>query len=264
MPYTILNGKTFNGIADADGLAWRVEDVEGWDSPDVELTVQENTGDDGGEVTRARLRPRSLVVRGSIVGPTIQSPWTARTRVAKLANLVRTPGLLIVKEDPPEVDKQVTAHLEGRIRTKIVGKRTIDFEIPLLAPDPRKYATGISVSGVLLGGYTTDWAINHVGTTDAHWVAEIRGGVGGVRLKHGTGASDPYLWVETNVGAGDVLTFDSATHTITLNGENVYDDVNLAVSEWWKLRPGMQTIRLTADWVGPGARADIIYRAAYL
>lgn len=50
------------------------------------------------------------------------------------------------------------------------------------------------------------------------------------------------VWVDTTVPAGQALTVDFATKTITLNGVDISTTVT-GESRWWTLSPGANTVR---------------------
>lgn len=66
------------------------------------------------------------------------------------------------------------------------------------------------------------------------------------------------------LGPGEFIDLDAWAHTVTQDGANRFDRLNLAESEWWLLQPGNNTIRFTPDEFSPGSVAEISWRQAWL
>jgi hypothetical protein len=66
-----------------------------------------------------------------------------------------------------------------------------------------------------------------------------------------------------NLNPGDLLELDHDLHSVTLNGTSNRSDVVDHSSQWWWLRPGLNTIRFQSEGPGVGSYAQISWRDAF-
>lgn len=173
-----VGAQSFNGLRDVNGVEWSVASVAGWEGGGADLATEGMAGADGDAVGRHRLRGRSLVVAGTVSTPPEQH-WSAFYTLTALVNNLHAPRDLVVHE--PDGAKVVRYIRGGQPRIRQEAARVIEFELPLLCPDPRKYL--LSPRTHTLGG-------------DISWVEQNRGNYPG-------GA--PVRVVTTTSGAVDIM-----------------------------------------------------------
>ena len=131
-----VGAQTFNGPRDADGVEWSVASVAGWEGGGADLETSGMSSADGDAVGRHRMRGRSLVVAGTVATPPEQH-WPAKYVLEGLVNNLHATRDLVVHE--PGGAKVVRYVRGGQPRIRQEAARVIEFELPLLCPDPRKY-----------------------------------------------------------------------------------------------------------------------------
>jgi hypothetical protein len=67
--------------------------------------------------------------------------------------------------------------------------------------------------------------------------------------------------IDYSMNGGDVLELDHDLHSLTLNGQNRTDLVDVATS-WWQIWPGKNTIHFRTASPSPGSYAQILWRDA--
>lgn len=69
------------------------------------------------------------------------------------------------------------------------------------------------------------------------------------------------LVLDYSLSINDVLELDHNLHSVTLNGANRSDIVDL-LSQWWVLQPGVNTIHYRSEGPGAGSYAEVFWRNA--
>lgn len=135
----VIHGHVFNDCVEHDGAVRVTGQIEGWESPEYELPTSRSGNRDGDVPGRALQRGRVLTVPGQIYTRDVADHWAASNWINALTNNTRDRRDLAVYEEDgiPKVVRYVR-HSEPKIAKK--HNRLIEFELGLLAPDPRKYA----------------------------------------------------------------------------------------------------------------------------
>lgn len=242
-----LGAITFaNGLPDADGDRFKLTELDGWEFPEVDVEFSERHGD-GLYVARRRLRGRPITLSGSAVpqtGPVSTSrTWRLRKKLAQVCDdLVRANGTLFVDEPALGFGPlQADVLLAERLRVRRLGPYAIEFEIPLLAPDPRKYSQTLKAQAI----NSVATAITNAGGFPTPLTATLDVAASNVWVQNN---SDGNRRVTLNgaVAAGTVIDFAARTVT-TAGGANVYSLVDPA-SKWFELRAGSNTIQTSGSW----------------
>lgn len=254
MPYFSIGNITFDNSLHTHGLRFVLEDVEGWDAPEVVIDSVPRAESDGSFVTKGRYSHREVVLRGTAYGNGLESPWRAREFIMQqVGGAVRGPKDLFYTDSVGT--KFLSVHLNGRVRTERAGPYGITFEIPMIAPDPRKYSTiEQTVSWNLpSGAQEATQAISVGGTYNTFWTAVLTGDVVLPRLKNLTQAGEPYLAIDLTVFPSYAVAIDSKARTINQIFTNRYDALNLNLSRWWPLAGGrVNNIRFARQTAGSG------------
>lgn len=171
-----LNGLIFNTI-DEDGVIWICSDLQGWwGQPDPEVADIPRGLGDGSYDVKGRYSARQITFRGTFYPPNRELLQTARNKLVKAIDLVRTGGWLLADEEPT---KAANVRLVGRPSIETVNPRgKTEFEFELRAPDPIKYEWvygsefGRKVERCLVDDVVT---VENVGNTNAPVVLEVHG-----------------------------------------------------------------------------------------
>lgn len=254
--YVELDGFDMDGDPDGDNIEWHVDEVEGWDSPEVELETAPLGPADGVAVTRHRFNGRPILIKGRAAGPNKGTIEAVRERLGQLAGYSGQEKLLVVHGNQ---DMQAMVLRAERVRARHVegsGRRVVDFEIPLLAPDPRKYDTVETVESSAFGPGITDIPAVNEGNMPTHWHVAITGAWDGIVRLKGDPASTDYLYLNADQVGGEELHIESATHRVyTQVGfggtqYNRFEMIDLSLSEWFLIPPGSTDLRINATGNG--------------
>ncbi|MFB6873768.1 hypothetical protein, partial [Streptomyces sp. NPDC056323] len=242
MPYTPgqgLGGLTATlgslslGSADSFGVAWFLQDMDGWDSPEVRSELQQREADHGAWQTPVYYGERPITLAGTIVAPDAGALQDAMDRLRAAVSLTDT--TLTVAETVP---KQATVRRSGKLLTRYVTDTVATYSALVTAADPRRYAidpqagsTGLPItSGGLTLPATVPWTISattvsgqigagNLGSFGTPMVLTINGPVQQpqvlVTMPDGTVLPLTY---SQDLGVGDQLVIDTGAHSVTLNG----------------------------------------------
>lgn len=229
-----LGTVTLDGTTvDANGAIWHLQEIDGWDSPDLRATIHDLPGHDREALGPLLHRGRALSLRGKCQTPTDAAFWASRAKLAGATLLTSSAGELTVAET---TTKKIAVNRAGRVLMKpLGGLRGFEFEVPLIAPDPRIVSTNdyfIAAPGT---------ATNN-GNFRAAWVLTVTGSAAGpiVLTRTAPGATKT-ISVTTSVPAAQTLVVDSRARSVILNGVNRYDLVT-STPEWFDIEPGANTI----------------------
>ncbi len=107
----------------------------------------------------------------------------------------------------------------------------------------------------------------NTGNRPAQWTARIFGPITGPGLTHDETGKAVKFTSGLVVAAGDYLTVDSATRTAVVNGlagSSRYSFLDFAATNWFELKPGPNTVRLTSLAYSVPAQAEIAWKDTYL
>ncbi len=256
------------GMSDADGTEWHVSNLDGWDStPEVVSQKTQRVSAHGVHLGPQTYGARELTLDGWIVART----QTLRQQaLQQLHRSLPVNGLAVVRvSDPPE--RYVQARLDGQLKATRIGNYCWAIQIPLIAPDPRKY--GLNPDAIEIGlpqasagvdlpatlplslpertASDSEEAVN-LGDMPAPWVARITGPVGIPAIE--AVVLGRRFAVNITLGAGETLDLDSRNQTVTLNGAASRSGLIVRGSSWFELpAESSTTIRFTADTSVEGA-----------
>lgn len=234
MPLVITLGALSLGSGpDGDGNNWKWHELDGWDSAELSVPVLDLAGEDRQSLGPLRYRGRALSLAGACECPNLAAYWLARTKLSTTTNLTRAPGSLTVAETVP---KKIDVYRAGRpLIRPFDGLVGFEFEVPLIAPDPRKLAS--AGSSIAAAGAATN-----NGNFRAAWVLTVTGAAAGpVVLTRTAPGATKTISINTSVPAAQTLVIDSRARSVILNGVNRYDLVT-STPEWFDLEPGANTI----------------------
>lgn len=239
---------------DLDGIIWHWTDLDGWESPDVAASFGAKAGQSGVYPESTLYGGRPMVLSGvaeviTTAVPFVQSYEKAERKLALATDLVDTaPGLLTVSELP--VPKQALVYRNGRLRNRPhVKRRVMEFQVPIMAPDHRKYAT--ATTAIAAG------VVANAGTKLSPPTVTVTGPSTNPRVTNATD-DGKFVQVNTVLAGGQVLTIDMDGWTASIGGVNA-DALIDPASRWFDLLPGNNTLSLTGGGTLGGS-----FRAAYI
>ncbi len=255
---------------------YRLEEVTGFDSPNVRQNLEDLPEQDGAAAGDFFFGSRPITLRGKIVAA------TAAERNTNVVNLQRAlrglRGNITLKSTPSGLPAmQAYARLEN---VRVTGGYIKEFMIGLVCADPLMYSQTLNTATnstspaspgatfpwafpVLFGGGTgssSSATVTNAGNFDAPAVIRVTGPVTNPQVSNSTLNQWIYLdgltlvsgeWVEIDTGARTVKKSDGSSH---------YDKVRFPQSVWWRLAPGGNTVALWASTSSAGVSLTVSHR----
>jgi Phage tail protein len=289
MPYTpgaVLDGLRATlgsvtlGAVDSAGVAWYLQTLEGWDSPDVRSEVTEREGDHGAWASPVYLGARPLTLGGTIVAPSRAALEVAMDQLRAAAALTDT--VLTVWETVP---KQATVRRSGRPLMQYITDTKATYSVMVTAADPRRYGIDLQSETTKLasssGGLTppvTPPLVSNAVTVSGQITAENEGDLATRALFTISGPVDgPQILTQMPDGSvvflnysqalvdGDQLVIDTDAKTCILNGV-VSRRRFLTTPTGWPTIPAMSTIavQFQARFYNSSALLTAQWRSAWM
>lgn len=260
---------TFNEVASlpTNAQRWNIDDMPGWEDTsdiDVEL-VPFGGGVDGESIdTPNAAKARHMLISGYVLAPT-------RAQALELWNTLvrdvfpRNKTIRITRYEP-DVTKWIDVRVSSkRERTDPISEG-FRFIIPVVAPYPFKFSshyeqtTGVTSKpsggrsysrtyplqyAQLNNGNENGLSVNNEGTADSYPIITVTGPLakGGWRIANET--TGEYIKYDVALSATDTLVIDFYEEVALLNGASVS---NLVVGDFFRIVPGVNEIRLYADY----------------
>lgn len=242
MPYipgTNLGGRRADlgivplGAVDGAGVAWHLQELEGWDSPEIRAGFSERDADHGSWASPVYLSHRPITLAGKIEASDLGALDGAIDQLTAAVALTDT--VLVVYETVP---KQATVRRSGKVLVRPITDRIAEYSLLLTAADPRRYATTLqsqstglpSVSGGLTLPATLPWTISTTVTGGAFTLTND-GSIATRPVFTVVGPADSpviactqpdgtviQLAYSSTLGSGDTLIIDCDAHTVSLGG----------------------------------------------
>lgn len=264
-----LNGLLFDGdTADGDGVVYSWQDIAGWwDSPDLGIVTDQRPVGVSESVVNMGGRSITLtcLAHDPLLGHKLGlKQYKAIRTVKTFCGLEFVSGLLKVNE--PGITLQSRVRLSSPIRTKRQAGVSVQFQVPLLAPDPRRYdATPQTVAS------SGSFSATNNGDLPTPPVLTVVGPATNVSLRNSSLANTPFVRFNGSIAGGAVLTIDFANLTANVDGLNVLSllDGNLGglpdaggigggPPAWFDLLPGANALHQ-----GGGGSGQIDFADAY-
>lgn len=255
-PAVTLGGKLLDGGPDADGIVWATQRLDGWwDSTSIRSALLE-AQPMGELVTVGRENARALVLQVIAMSPTPNvTPlgevgiFRASETIKAAARAVYLPALMLVND--PIIAAQAYVRRVGAIKQTIIGQLVAaQFQIPLLAPDPRRYRQTLDDDTFTLaaGVGTVTQNVTTAGDADTPFIAILRGPTTNPKvLSHslGTPSTRPFFqWIGALANSADLLVVDTAAGTVLHNGVDASGGL-AAGSSMFDLIPGVNSLDVT-------------------
>jgi phage-related protein len=284
-----LGNLIFNTV-DSNGTIWTISDIEGWWSiPEANVPTSVRARDEDGSYDEdGRYLAREFTVSGVFLPTSPELIEASRARLIKELDAVRRTVLLRVDETPP---RQMAVRVAGHTVIQTVRQSGLtEFSVDLRAADPVKYALermkapgGVNAPIVVGAGlsagprtyprqydvatdnlreYGPIGAPNFVsivneGNYKSSPIIRVFGPVTNPRIElvdwDGKTSEDPIeeMSFVITLQAGEFLEINVKEKTVLLNGMTSRRGTMTFQSDWFMLRPGMNTLQYTA-LVAPG------------
>lgn len=228
----------FDGTPDANNAKWYITEEQGWTPPPpVRQATIDQTSGHGSFVLPTYYDKRPIVLKGVCKASTEANAVESRGTLAALFTAIMgVNGWLYVTEGGVTLLSGVYATGTPRI-TPPNGTGTFEFEIPLVAPDPRKYSLDWVEVEHTAG--TSTHTIQNLGTIDTFPVIELAG-AGPIHIENTSDVFNNSVLASksgTNMHSDTTINFQQRSVVSSAFGNN-FDKIDLAVSNWWSIPPG--------------------------
>lgn len=266
------------GSVDGVGVAWVLQEMQGWDSSESRSEIQVREGDHGAYFTPVYLSERPITLGGTIIAQDRASLEEAMERARTAAGLTDT--LLIVEESVP---KQAVVRRSGRPILQYLTGDKATYSLLVTAADPRRYSVNeqmgttnlpVSTGGlappltapVTLTATTVAGQIDaaNTGTIATRPVLRIDGPVSkpAVFAQYGDGTVRQLVYDE-DIGAGEYLTIDVLAKEVILNG--TASRRRYLSAQWPEIPPGETvSFQFLAATYDPAALLTVTWRSAWM
>src|SRR5579875_104678 len=246
-----FGGVELQSATDAWGTEWWVQTLDGWDASDTTPPTAEKDAAHGAFMGPQFLNARQLTLSGWALAPDKE---TLRLSMQAFNLLVAgfLDSSLVVGENPP---KQVTVRRSGALKTTYSAGRTVcQYQLGLVAADPRKYATAPTVEAVTLpavapglqfplvfpltfgspssGGNLT---VTNEGDFESRPVFQITGPCESPEIQNLT--TGQFMSFNITLGPTDVLTVDCNSRAVLLGSASRRATL-VPGSQWLSIVPG--------------------------
>lgn len=268
------------GAVDSDGVAWFLQAMEGWDSPENRSEVTEREGDHGAWASPVYLGSRPITLSGTIIAPSRTLLEGAMDQLRVAAGLDDT--VLTVRETVP---KQATVRRSGKPLMQYVTDTAATYSVMVTAADPRRYSTTLQSKSTMLpsssGGLTppvtpplTSTAVTvsgeisagNDGTFETRAVFTIAGPADSPQILTAMPDGSVIFLNYTDIlYAGDVLVIDTDAKTCVLNGV-VSRRRFLITPTGWPTIPALSTVacQFRARYYNSSATLTASWRSAWM
>lgn len=252
---------------DDQSVDWRMQTLDGWDSPDSEENAENKTGADGAFDANNYYSGRLVTVGGMFTAPTYEEREAAEYRLRQALPIRGRLVQLRIDETTP---KYVTGRRSGRVKITPTDDVHSKWETTILCPDPLKYGlvpvyASLSVAPPA-AGLAPPWTppvtlpdraagidtvtVTNTGQYDTQPVVRITGPGSGIRITNlATGLTLAY---DLELGATDFLLVDCHAGVALLNGTAPRSPApGSAVTSRWVIQPGDNTLHLAATLTDP-------------
>jgi hypothetical protein len=261
---------------DSNGIAWIIQQLQGWDSPQVSGQVIQRAADQGAYPAAQYYGPRTMTLTLRASAPDQATRDLAR---ALLQQVVPVNDLCTFTYNEP-IPKVAYVRRSGQIPEQYDNLLEVVFSVVMVAPDPRKYSatvyesqsTSASAPSLITIPATIPATLSpgvepgiiqcfNPGTYGTRPDAIIQGPIVGPALSLvSTGQTVSWQNPDITLRAGDQLLIDFDARQAFLNGVYVAADI---MSGWFELNPGQNQVALTAG-SSSGGQLTMAYQAAWI
>ena len=272
------------GATDSNGITWLWKGITGWDSPPTAGTgVIQRSADHGGWPAPQFYGPRIITLTVMASAPSQALRDLARAQLEQVVPPGGTSGDLATLQynEPVPKTAQVRRNSGAQITETYPTLSDVEFSIPLVAPDPRKYATPPQSAGLVIPApssnpltlpfslpvsfpgnippSSTAVTAYNTGTFETRPTLTVTGPITSPSVVNAATAQQISFTGLTLAGT-DLLVLDTDNRQAQVNGSFYPADVS---SAWFVLQPGATQIYLDGITTG-GASLTVVYSPAYV
>jgi hypothetical protein len=268
------------GAVDSSGVAWYLQTLEGWDSPEIRSEFTEREADHGSWASPVYFGSRPITLSGTVEAQSRAELQGAMDELYAAAALTDT--TLTVWEDTP---KQATVRRSGKLLTQYLTDSKATWSVLVTAADPRRYSTTLqsgttglpSTTGGLI--YPVTFPVTFSATTVSGQINAVNSGsmetrpvlaIAGPVVAPTVSALYPdgtvrQLIYSLDLASGDVLTIDTDAHTAMLNG-SVSRRRFLTASAGWPTIPAGSSVnyQFQSSTYNASAMLTATWRSAWM
>jgi hypothetical protein len=246
----------FNNSADSNYVGM-LRSASGLDGPEVREYAEDSVNMDGGVHGPFFYGRRSIVLEGMVENPLDSADRTARlNRLMRASNALRTDAFLAWTV-PGGTAVQVACRRNNRLN--ISGGWNKEFQLPLVAADPRIYGATLNSQAVLPNATAV---CENSGTTTSYPVLTITGPITNPVLTNQTTSESLSLTI--TLTTGQTVVVDTLKRTILQATTNKFSTLNFSTASWWGLQPGNNTIFLGRSTSSGAAGLSVQRRHAWV
>jgi len=262
---------------DSNGISWIIEQLVGWDGPDVSGQVIQRAADQGAYPAAQYYAARTMTLTLRASCPDQYTRDLARA----LQNQVLPVNDLCQFNYNEPIAKMAYVRRSGKISETYDNLCEVDFSILMVAPDPRKYSQQIYASASTVGTAPNPLTIpatvplglnggvapgiiqvTNPGTYETRPDMVVWGPIVGPAITLlQTGQTVSYWNPTVTLRSGDQLLIDFDARQSFLNGVYVPADI---ISGWFVLSPGSNSLMLFSQGGGAGGQLTAAYQAAWI
>lgn len=277
-------------IVFGEARPWIVNDLEGLDKVTSSAKLEQGPGQTGSTLLDVGLSSRVVTLTATLAARTPEEFWLARADLGRaVAVEPRRPGTQpalgnLRMDYPGQPTVELLCVPTGGPEYKMLGGTAAEVSIEFTAPDPRiqeivdqAFALGSQAGGMKfpltfpfsVGTYNAVAEIVNRGDVYAPILARIYGDLTDPRLINrttgetvaitGNVPAGSYIQVYTGFGQKGLYLVNATTGAAT----SIMERLNLSMSTFWSLKPGLNTIELAAATNVSGS-ALVLYRPRYL
>lgn len=254
----------YNGLLIGDGTKYDIESIDGLIGYDIRSDTVDRFGAHGGVAGRHYAHFKTFTVEGNLLANTDTEFRDRRQNLAAAYKPIVDPDgalpWLIMLPDPTSTIVKMMSRplsLDCPLNRPFALKYA-KFKLKLEAVDPVLYNRAPTSQSFTLPSDTR--TIVNAGNAPAKWVGTLIGACQNPILTNNT-TGQVISFYNLAMGVNDVLTFDSGTSTVMLNGTPTSGSLQTGFS-WWDFSPGNNSISFIATNVS-GATFNITTNDAY-
>lgn len=265
---TVMYAEASAITADSFGVKWGLFDIEGWNNAEaVRQAVYERPFQDGAVLDAFSYGPRVMDIHGGLVAPTRALAMAAVRRLkgsfeVRDSSYGNTLRRLFVDEfiDPATHSTDCFIDVRRADAIQIVPSvygRAVEFSVPVIAPDPRKYARN-QQHITLTNATAAPLVITSQGDTPTWVEVIITGPITNPKVTH-----DRTSWFVAFIGSltgAQSVGFSTRTHAA--GGTLGTDNVNRQ-SRWFPILPGVNNLQLSGTGTTSATKLEAFYFDAY-
>lgn len=262
------------GVVDSNGTWWLINTWSGMDGAPVEGQVVQRAGDHGGWATPQYYTPRPITL---VVHATAVSRAQRDVARAFLQQAIPVSDLALLTWNDP-IALQMQVRRSGPIVETYMTLADVEFSIPLIAPDPRKYGAVLQSQTAVQGTPSPGLAppltpplafpagspplsvtVVNNGSFETRPAITIGGPISTPGVVNQT-TGQVVSFSSLTLNSTDVLVVDLLNKQGLLNG--VYRTADIS-SSWWVAPPGSTGVQITGTATS-GAYVTVNWRDAYI